>query len=63
MLSSTPGYHAVPRELVYPVYYPAISAQLYCLLRPLIQAATANIGPAAAKERIEAAKQRRYPPA
>ena len=39
MLFSTPGYHAVPLALGYPVYYPAISASYtaFCarLFRPL----------------------------
>jgi hypothetical protein len=59
---STAGYHAVPLDLVCPVYYPAIQPS-YTAFRPRLFTSAATIGPAAAMERIEAAKKRGYPPA
>ena len=48
------------------IFYPGITRPFqpsYTAIAPAYSGRTANIGPAAAKERIEAAKQRRYPPA
>jgi hypothetical protein len=50
------------RIFVCRVYYLAIHPAMLSSV-PVIQASTANISPAAAKECIEAAKQRGYPSA
>ncbi len=57
---STAGYHAVPLDLVCPVYYPAIQPS-YTAFRAHLFTPAATFRPAAAKARIEAAKQPGYP--